>query len=237
VAPSERFHFNLETLKSDDHRASVVPSAMSQVTPQGGSLDPYREALKQHGATFEATLWRNRDAQKSRFAVLADLFDLTDRVVLDAGCALGDFCAYLSEERDVRYSKYIGIDGLGEIISAASARGLARAEFFERDFVVDADALTIGQADVICFSGSLNTVPEDEARVIVERAFAIARIGVAFNFLSDRCTAESARKDPGPASRFDTLGWVAWALDRTVRVQFRQDYLNGHDATIAMARE
>jgi SAM-dependent methyltransferase len=209
---------------------------MSQVSPQGGSLDPYREALKQHGPSFEATLWRNRDSQKRRFGVIADMIDLTDQVVLDAGCALGDFCAYLSEDRQVSYAKYIGIDGLGEVIHKAGERGLVRAEFFERDFVADTDAMAIGEPDVICFSGSLNTVREDDARAIVERAFHIAKVGVVFNFLSDRCTVESGQKDTGPASRFDTIGWVRWAIGQTVRVQFRQDYLNGHDATIAMER-
>lgn len=204
-------------------------------TPSG-SLDPYREALAMHGARFETTLWRSKEAQHTRFAVLTQMIDLTDRVVLDAGCGLGDYCAFLSDDAGVSYARYIGIDGLGEMVRAADERRLPRAAFFERDFVVDEQAMTIGEPDVISFSGSLNTVPELDAQAIVQRAFEIARVGVAFNFLSDRASKAALAKDTGPASRFNTAAWVDWALSQTVRVQFRQDYLDGHDATIAMVK-
>ena len=43
-------------------------------------------------------------------------------------------------------------------------------------------------------------------------------------------------KDTGVATRFDTLDWLDWALRTTPNVRFRQDYLQGHDATIAMLK-
>jgi len=199
-------------------------------------LDPYRRAVEHFGATFDATLWTNREYQAVRFDVLRQMLDLDGLTLLDAGCGLGDLYEFLSE-RNVRLRRYIGVDGVAEIVAGATQRRLPHAEFHCRDFVSDAGALTIGAPDVVYFSGSLNTVPEATARQVVQRAWGAARRGVVFNFLSNRASSISMARDTGPARRFDTLDWLDWALNATTRVRFRQDYLGGHDATIAMMRD
>lgn len=199
-------------------------------------LEPYRRAVEHFGATFDATLWTSRAYQALRFDVLRQMIDLEGLTLLDAGCGLGDLCEFLSE-RNVRLRRYIGVDGVAEIVAGATQRQLPRAEFHCRDFVSDAGALAIGHPDVIYFSGSLNTVPEATARQVVKRAWDVARRGVVFNFLSDRASRLSMARDTGPARRFDTLDWLDWALNATTLVRFRQDYLGGHDATIAMMRD
>lgn len=211
------------------------PTSPDSPDPGGDYLDPYREAVGHFGATFDATLWKNREYQVVRFEVLRRMVDLDGLTLLDAGCALGDLCAFLAA-RNVRLRRYIGVDGVAEIVAAARQRGLARAEFHCGDFVSDAATLAIGDPDIIYFSGSLNTVPEATSREVVERAWRLARRGVVFNFLSDRASAEALGRDTGPARRFRTIEWVDWALSLTTQVQFRQDYLGGHDATIAMLR-
>lgn len=203
--------------------------------PRDAYLEPYRQAVEHFGATFDATLWHNRDYQMVRFDVLRQMVDLNDLVLLDAGCGLGDLCEFLAE-RNVRLRRYVGVDGVAEIIAGAGARQLPRAEFHCRDFVADPAALAIGQPDVIYFSGSLNTVPEQQARAVLERAWTTARRGVVFNFLSNRASPAALSRDTGPARRFDTLDWIDWALRATPVMLFRQDYLGGHDATIAMMR-
>ncbi len=204
---------------------------------QGGDayLEPYRRAVEHFGATFDATLWHNRQYQMVRFDVLRQMVDLNDLVLLDAGCGLGDLCQFLAE-RNVRFKRYVGVDGVAEIIAGAASRNLPRAEFHCRDFVADAGALNIGEPDVIYFSGSLNTVPEQRAREVIARAWETARRGVVFNFLSNRAAPAALSCDTGPAQRFDTLAWIDWALRATPVTHFRQDYLGGHDATIAMMR-
>ena len=198
-------------------------------------LEPYRRAVDHFGATFDATLWKNREFQAVRFDVLRQMVDLEGRTLLDAGCGLGDLCEFLAA-RNVRLRKYVGVDGVAEIVAGANDRRLARAEFHCRDFVSDPSAFRLGDPDLIYFSGSLNTVPEDTARGVIQRAWEAARIGVVFNFLSDRASAEALARDTGPANRFRTLEWLDWALQATPQVRFRQDYLGGHDATIAMMR-
>ncbi len=203
--------------------------------PDDDYLEPYRRAVDHFGATFDATLWNSREYQAVRFDVLRQMVDLDGLSLLDAGCGLGDLCEFLAE-RNVRLHRYVGVDGVAEIIDGATKRGLARAEFHCHDFVADAGALAIGSPDIIYFSGSLNTVPEATARVVVQRAWEAARRGVVFNFLSDRASPEALARDTGPARRFNTLDWLDWALRATTLVRFRQEYLGGHDATIAMMR-
>lgn len=202
--------------------------------PTGDYLDPYRDALASHGPTFEATLWRSRETQQKRFAVLTDMVDLTQAVLLDAGCGLGDLYEYLAEHK-IAIEAYIGIDGLAAVIERAQKRDRVNATFLAADFVSDPTTLGQHASDIMFFSGSLNTIPETDARRVIDAAWQQARHGVVFNFLSDRCSAEVATRDTGPAHRFDTMAWIHWALEQTPYVKFRQDYFDGgHDATIGM---
>lgn len=198
-------------------------------------LKPYREAVRAHGPNFKATLWSSREAQQLRFDVLIDLVDMDDCVILDAGCATGDFAARLIE-REVSFSRYVGIDAVAEIIEAARKRHLPRCEFRTADLVHDASMLAEVSPDHVCISGTLNTMDEDSARRLVESAFASARRGVAFNFLSNRADEPCMKRNIGPARRFDTIRWLDWSLHLTPLVVFRQDYLEGHDATILMSK-
>jgi len=200
-------------------------------------LDPYREAVDRFGPSFEATLWRNEHWQTARFAVLCEMADLTGRVVLDAGAGRGDFARYMTEH-GIEYGRYIGLDALPEMIQQARRMNLSEAEFYVCDFVADENAFSrfAGRqgVEVIVFSGSLNTIVEDFSRTVLQRAWAACREGLLFNFLSDRPAERMKTVDTTPAHRFDTLGMLDWALSHTPRVRFRQDYLDGHDATIGM---
>jgi len=198
-------------------------------------LDPYRRALASHGAGFDATLWSNRESQRLRFDVMIEMVNLRDCDVLDAGCGQGDLAARL-HERDVQFRHLVGIDALADQVEVASRRGLARCEFHRGDFVHDADAFNKQAADWIVFSGSLNTMDEGTARGVIDAAFAATREGVAFNFLSDRVEDSVKRVSLRPARRFDTLGMIEWSFLRTHCVAFRQDYLDGHDATIVLRK-
>jgi len=199
-------------------------------------LKPYREAVQQFGPTFESTLWTSREAQQLRFDVMIDLAGLDECVVLDAGCGTGDFAEHLIR-RPVQFARYIGIDAVSELIEAAKQRGLPRCEFMLGDLIHDQSPLHQIEPDFVCISGTLNTMDEETARNLVSHAFDTAHQGVAFNFLSNRADERWAARDIGPARRFDTINWIDWALSRTSRVSFTQDYLDGHDATILMRHE
>lgn len=203
-------------------------------------LDPYRDALRVHGPSFEATLWMSRQKQRQRFRIFSRMADFTGRVVLDAGCGLGDLAAWLLE-RGIDYGAYIGMEALPEFIEQARATALPETRFVLADFVGDAAAFDsvshaqhrFAEIDLVVFSGSLNTLSEEEAWEVVLRAWRVAQEGVLFNFLSTR-DHQPPRTQPSPARRFDPVALVARALEVTPRVALRHDYMGGHDATIAM---
>ena len=112
-------------------------------------------------------------------------------------------------------------------------------EFYDEYFAVldmtgDLSQLADWSPDVCVMSGSLNTMAQEEALKVVAAAFEMANIGVVFNFLSDMPDARYRGTDTAPARRFHTTEVLRWCMQQTPLVQFRQDYLDGHDATIAM---
>lgn len=196
-------------------------------------LKPYREAVTAFGAGFEATLWTDPKTQQLRFDVMLDLLDFSGVKILDAGCGAGDFGARLID-RNIAFESYIGVDGIEDQIQAARKRNLEHCTFRMADFVHDTSVLSTGNPDVIVISGALNTMRERVARSVVQAGFDAAGHAILFNFLSDRYHPRFEDQSLGPARRFATHKWIKWALQQTPLVAFRQDYLDGHDATILM---
>lgn len=197
-------------------------------------LRHYRRIIDTEGAGFDATGWRNETFQIERFNVLTQMQDLNGRIVLDAGAGRADLAAFLLK-REVRYRRFIALEAMPEMSELIEERRLPDVSVVTADFVSESDAFArCGAVDVIFFSGSLNTLEQPAALAALERAWAACRESVVFNFLTSRCPPELAEKNTGPAHRFDPLALLDWALSRTPLVQFRQEYLGGHDATIAM---
>ncbi len=205
-------------------------------------LRPYRAAVDRIGPRFEALLWSSPQTQKARFRVVTDMLDFSGRTVLDAGCGRADFARWLCQER-IGYARYVGLDGVGEMVRFAQEQGLPNACFRTIDFVADPGAFIPAPdapiADIVLFSGSLNTIPEPAAMQALDRAWLACREALVFNFLS---VADPAPGGPeptnahGPARRFSTAQMLVWAQERTPLVALRTDYLDGQDATIVMRK-
>jgi len=217
-------------------------------------LEPYREAVRTHGAGFDALLWRNRDFQQTRFRVIAEVaadgirtnqfgrYDPLQGVRLaDIGCGNADLYVWLSKA-GINVGLYTGVDALPELMQIcrqrAAEEGWACAGFEETDFSKDPGLFgRLAQAKnaLMVFSGSLNTFPQREAQRRIGEAFeALTRTpgtGVVFNFLSD---VSGKRGRAGPAHRFDTVSMIAWAFEQTSKVIVRHDYLGAHDCTIGI---
>ena len=202
--------------------------------PDTAYLDPYREAVKKFGASFESTLWNSRQKQRGRFEVIASMADLHGRVIVDAGAGIGDLAQYLHDE-GVEYGRYIGLEGVPEMVAKGNERGLPEFEMVEADFAGDPKVYEKHRPDVIVFSGSLNTFDEEAARAVLDRAWDATSETLIFNFLSARNHVKNP-PDPSPARRFDPIAMVDWALKRTPNVRFRQDYFKGHDGTVGMVK-
>ncbi len=198
-------------------------------------LAPYHEATSEHGSDFGVTLWASPESQRRRFAVMTEMADLAGKRVLDAGCSRGDFAAYLLEH-GIEFERYIGVDGLADVIDFAHHRGLPASEFHTGDLVNDPTLFRLGSPQVITLSGTLNTMSNHLALRVLRAAWDATEESLIFNFLSDR----SRRPVPyrqDPARRLNTLKLLRWALKQTWAVRFRHDYFQyGHDATIAMRK-
>jgi len=217
------------------------------VSTESGSeapyLDPYRKAVARGGSRFESLLWCNREFQRTRFETIADMVDLTGRVVADMGAGRADFLDWL-EEHHVACGGFVGVEAVAEHIEYARARPrrTPSVEFVQADFAAPGLFASLARAHgvhVFVFSGSLNTFDEAHAREVLEQAWLTVREtwrgALVFNFLSDRYRRPAGEAlATGPAKRFSTIAMLDWALSRTTEVRFRHDYLGGHDATIAM---
>lgn len=205
-------------------------------------LEPYQQACAAFGPSFEATLWASREWQEARFRVMTELFQFAGQSVVDAGAGQGDFAAHLLE-KGVAFSRMTGLEAVPGMLESARARKLARCEFLPLDFVAQDDAFARtardgAPPDAIVFSGSLNTLNQDEALRVLDRAWEACGSALLFNFLSARVGPNSAVADTGPARRFDPLAIIAWALERTPLAAYRQDYIpHGHDATVLMRKD
>lgn len=217
--------------------------------PCADYLDPYRRVLMRSGAAFESLLWRSRESQQSRFRVLAECVDFGGRTIADLGCGHADLAIWLRTV-GIAYTKYIGVDALEAMLACSRSRtaqaGITNAEFVLADFSASEgifERLAAAGAETFVFSGSLNTHAQRDALRVLSRAWRTVRrlpSGIlVFNFLSDgarpgREGRARDAQDEGPAYQFNTRRMLAWALRRTRLVAFRQDYLQGQDATIVM---
>ncbi|MCH2140737.1 MAG: class I SAM-dependent methyltransferase [Phycisphaerales bacterium] len=204
---------------------------------ESASLKPYRDAMALHGPGFDATLWRKPEAQQLRFAVALEMLPCAGHRVADLGCGVGDLVQTLAGHPSAP-SAYLGVDGQPEMVAEAQSR-CEQALPFDTSFAVldmtgDLSQVADWSPEVCVMSGSLNTMAQEEALKVVAAAFEMASIGVVFNFLSDMPDARYHGKDTAPARRFHTTEVLRWCMQQTPLVQFRQDYLDGHDATIAM---
>jgi hypothetical protein len=189
-------------------------------------LEPYRQAARRHGATFEALLWASPHTQAARFGAICRLAGFKDKRVLDVGCGRADFFDYLTA-RELRPAEYVGLEGVADLAQVARAKQRDGVLIVEGDFVAEPQRLFVG-AQVIVFSGSLNTLEADAFYGTLRGAYEAASEAVVFNFLA---SASLAAADylrwhrPGEVVGF--AGTVASAYKRL------EDYLDG-DCTIAM---
>jgi len=199
-------------------------------------LQPYRQASEDFGDDFRVTLWASQKTQMVRFKIFTQMLDLANKHILDAGCSRGDFLAYLSEQA-ITCNWYTGLDGVEPVIRQARARNFAKATFIHGDFVRNPVLLAAGKPDVICISGTLNTMTPRQMQGVLHAAWAATGEALLFNFLSDLATSAAARQTY-PARRHDTRRVLQWAAECTGHIVYRQDYLpHGHDATILMLKE
>ena len=194
-------------------------------------LLPYRRAADKHGADFPSLLWASPQTQGARFDAIERLGKLHGKSVLDVGCGRADLLDFLLD-RGVQPADYVGIEAVEELAAAAEAkrRRMKDVRILRVDFVREPLRMFVA-ADVVVFSGALNTVEDDVFYSTLRRAFDAAAEALVFNFL---CASYLAGAD--------YLRWrrpadvIAFASELSPRVETLNDYLHG-DFTVAVHKQ
>lgn len=144
-------------------------------------LKPYTDAAQRYGGGFNSLLWASRATQRIRFDALVSLADFADRIVLDAGAGRGDLMAHLLE-LNIQPAQYIALEAVEPLAQAIEAANYPNCLVVRGDFIEQPQRLFVG-ADIIVFSGSLNTLQPDTFYTTLRRAFDATNQTLIFNFL------------------------------------------------------
>jgi hypothetical protein len=191
-------------------------------------LRPYLDAAAAHGAGFGSLLWASPQTQAVRFDAIRRITELSGKSLLDVGCGRADLLEHLLA-RGVRPADYVGIEAVDALADAAEAKRLPGATIVRADFVAEPIRMFVG-ADVVVFSGSLNTADDAVFYTTLARAFDAATEALVFNFLSSTTLAGQPHlfwRRPDDVTRF------ARTLSDDVRTL--DDYLSG-DTTVRVGR-
>jgi SAM-dependent methyltransferase len=208
-----------------------VSNAASEKSAPLPYLLPYLKAAERHGSGFASLLWASPQTQAARFDAIERLGQLHGKSILDVGCGRADLLAYLLG-RGVRPADYTGIEAVSDLASAAerncaAAHGGTPARVIRADFLREPLRLFVG-ADVVVFSGSLNTIDDGPFFDTLRRAFDATADLLVFNFLASPYLAGADYlrwRRPSDVQHFCS------GLTRDVRTL--DDYLHG-DNTVAL---
>lgn len=189
-------------------------------------LLPYRRAALEHGGGFGSLLWASPATQAVRFDALRRAVPFAGRTLCDVGCGRADLLDHLLARGEGPLD-YVGIEAVPELAAVVERKRRANVRVVRGDFVRQPVKLFVG-AEIVAFSGSLNTVDDGPFYETIRRAFDATAWALAFNFLSapTLAGAEHLRWRP----RHDVERFVATLGALEVRVI--DDYLDG-DCTIA----
>ena len=196
---------------------------------QPSYLQPYLDAAARHGAGFESLLWASPTTQAARFDAIVRIARLHAKSVLDVGCGRADFLEYLLVQ-GIRPADYVGIEAVDALADAAQSKRLPNATIVRADFVADPARMFV-RADVVIFSGSLNTADDAAFYASLQRAFDATADTLVFNFL---CSPELAGKDYLHWRHPDDVTRFVKTLSRDVGTL--RDYLRG-DMTVRVTRK
>jgi hypothetical protein len=192
-------------------------------------LAPYRRAARAHGAGFGSLLWASPSTQSARFDAIARIHPLDGKSLLDVGCGRADLLDFL-HVRGIPLADYIGLEAVDELADAAAHKQADGVRIIRADFVREPARLFVG-ADVVAFSGSLNTADDEIFYATLRRAYDAAAEALVFNYLCSPMLAGMSYlvwRRPEEVLRF------ARGLEGG-EVRTLEDYLDG-DCTISVVK-
>lgn len=184
-----------------------------------------QEASKEH----EKVGWGSSASQEKRFSVLIQVGELSGASVLDVGCGLGHFWAYLRQNNIVCH--YHGIDINQNMVEEAREH-YPETEFSAIDLL--SKEQTLDCFDYVFASGVFNLGEDNlltRTEAMIKKMYGIAKNAVAFNLLS----LKADFVEPGEVA-YRPGKMLDFCLTLTRRVVLRHDYFS-HDFTVYMYRD
>lgn len=151
------------------------------------TIKRYAERYRSHGYSPKSLGW-DKGKQQLRFEILTSQYDFRGQHVLDIGCGFGDLNRTLAEKYGEHY-RYTGIELVPDLLNEAVRRyERAGVGFIEGDFLSTEEC---GGWDFAIASGVFNhrLIAADNYDFIdacIDKALAVCRDGLAFDFLSDK---------------------------------------------------
>jgi SAM-dependent methyltransferase len=140
----------------------------------------YYNSVQQHGISAKAVHWNSQKSQYKRFKVITEFIkeELCSSTIVDAGCGLGEYYAYL-QQNHIKIGSYIGLDCEDFMIELAQKR-FKNIPFYTKDILRDA----LPQSQYYICSGAMNLLSSHNFFKFIRNAFMHSSKGFVFNFLT-----------------------------------------------------
>ena len=193
------------------------------------NIELFSGLLEEFGNDPRSLNWGSQEKQFLRFKILSEIGITDQDSILDIGCGLGDYYAWMKNQ--ALSSQYTGVDITKPLIEKASDT-YPDAQFYHEDVL--AEPIEKWQHDYVIASGIFSKRSKsamDFFKYAVDGMFKLSKKGVAFNSLSGWADAiEDTEFHPDPAEVMN------FCHSLTRKVVLRHDYHPG-DFTIYMYKE
>ncbi len=186
-------------------------------------VERYSTRLAKFGDDPRTLGWDKRESQQARFGASLGLMNFTGKRVLDVGCGLADFMAFLQRQGQAPAS-YTGCDINPDLLGRCAER-FPQSQFHQANLLTD--DVPGGPYDVVVLFGVVNFrfaefSNEDFARQMIRRAFAACREAVVIDML----TAVNDERYPKEdfVYYYDPVEVLKFALSVTPHVSLKHDY-------------
>ncbi len=196
------------------------------MNPSDSIVEKYTKLVGKYGLSYRTLDWGSQKSQQLRFKILSEIAPLEGTSVLDVGCGLCDFYEYL-QNKGIN-ANYYGIDITPNMVKKAQQR-FPGVTIELKDIVLSND---LPSFDYVVASGIFYLLPSvRHVEDIIKAMFSVARLGVAFNSLSD--WGGEGEKGELVLTPEKT---VTYCKSMTKQISLRHDYMP-HDFTMFLYKE